>query len=46
MYQTLLAAQQQGVTCPTLENLVKAIWLHLLEEDIGPAQVDAAIDTA
>lgn len=46
MYQTLLAAQQQGVTCPTLENLVKAIWLYLLEEDIGAAEVEAGVDTA
>lgn len=41
MYQMLLAAQQQGATCPTLENLVRAIWLHLLDEDIGAADVEA-----
>lgn len=35
MYQTLFAAQQQGATCPTLEALVKAIWLHLLDEQIA-----------
>ncbi len=34
MYQTLLIARQHGATCQTLENLVKAIWLHLLGEDI------------
>ena len=26
MYQTLAAAREQGMTCPTLERLVKAIW--------------------
>lgn len=44
MYQTLLAAQQQGATCPTLENLVKAIWMHLLDEEIGAAQVEAGAE--
>lgn len=34
MHQTLLAAKKQGASCPTLEALVKAIWLHLAEEAI------------
>ncbi|WP_159987363.1 hypothetical protein [Novosphingobium sp. 18052] len=42
MHQTLLTAKQQGVSCPTLEALVKAIWLHLagqaIEEPDGVVQ--------
>jgi putative ATP-dependent endonuclease of OLD family len=34
MHQTLLAAQLQGAACPTLEQIVKAIWQHLLDEQI------------
>jgi len=34
MHQTLLAARLQGATCPTLEQIVKSIWLHLLDEQI------------
>lgn len=43
MYQTLLAARQHGRICPTLESLVKAIWLHLAGESLEAAQpVEAA----
>lgn len=34
MHQTLLAARLQGGACPTLERIVKSIWLHLLHEQI------------
>lgn len=34
MYQTLLAAKRQGASCPTLEKLVKAAWLHLVGESV------------
>lgn len=38
MHQTLATAKQKGATCPTLDALVKAVWLHLVGEAIeGPA---------
>jgi predicted ATPase len=46
MYQTLYAAKQQGGTCLMLQEIVKAIWSHLLDEqindDLGPATMRAA----
>ena len=38
MYQTLMAAKDQGKLCPTLEALVKAIWLHLAGEVLDTAE--------
>jgi putative ATP-dependent endonuclease of the OLD family len=37
MHQTLLAAKNAGKTCPTLEQLVKAAWLHLTGKEIDVA---------
>lgn len=34
MHQTLAAAKQMGAACPTLDALVKAVWLHLVGEAI------------
>lgn len=32
MYQLLLNAQEEGTICPTLEELVRAIWSHLTDD--------------
>lgn len=46
MHQTLLAARNQGVTCPTLEALVKAIWLHLVGAELEPQPAQQAAEAA
>lgn len=43
MHQTLRSAKGQGHTCATLEALVKAIWRHLMNEEI---EIDPAGEEA
>lgn len=46
MYQTLATAQQQKASCPTLEALVKAIWLHLRGEGVQAEVPDDLVQAA
>jgi putative ATP-dependent endonuclease of OLD family len=39
MYRVLVEARDRGVTCPTLEALVTAIWLHLTGDELVGANV-------
>lgn len=43
MYQTLVAARQQGATCPTLDTLIRAIWLHLTGNLVPEVESDFAV---
>lgn len=42
MHRTLAAARQMGASCPTLDALMKAIWLHLVGETIESPAVSTA----